>query len=70
MPMHGKEDRMGTGVQPTLFSIPELVHSILFHLSVRDLLRVQRVCRPWKETTDHSLALQRNLFFLPVSNAD
>ena len=54
----------------TLFSIPELVHTVLLHLPVRDLLRVQRVCRLWKELTEQSPALQRNLFFLPTSNAD
>ena len=70
MATHVEGDKMAACLPPTLFSIPELVHSILLHLPVRDLLRVQRVCRLWKETTDHSLALQRKLFFVPVSNAD
>jgi hypothetical protein len=53
---------------PTLFSIPELVQAVLLFLPPRDLIHVQRVCRLWKETTKHSLALQRKLFFHPVSD--
>jgi hypothetical protein len=54
--------------QPALFSIPELVQAVLLFLHPRDLLRVQRVCCLWKETTEHSLALQKKLFFRPVSD--
>ncbi|PMD25542.1 hypothetical protein NA56DRAFT_438340 [Hyaloscypha hepaticicola] len=37
-------------------------------LPPNDLLRVQRVCRLWKDTTEHSLALQKKLFFQPISD--
>jgi len=70
MPTQGNEDSMAACARPTLFSIPELVYTVFLHLSVGDLLRVQRVCRLWKELTDRSPTLQRHLFFLPVSNTD
>jgi hypothetical protein len=53
--------RMSPSAQPRLFSIPELVQMVLFHLPPRHLLRVQRVCRLWKDTTEHSFALQKKL---------
>lgn len=61
---------MATDTRTKVFSIPELVETVLLHLSMRDLLRAQRVCRLWKATTDDSLTLQRKLFFHPVTDTD
>jgi hypothetical protein len=61
-------DTMSPYAQPKVLSVPELVQMILSHLPISDLLRVQRVCRLWKDTTENSLALQKKLFFQPISD--
>jgi hypothetical protein len=45
-----------------------LVETVQLQLPLRDLLRAQRVSQLWKVTTDHSLTLQRILFFHLVSD--
>ncbi len=68
MSVQPRVDKMSPYAQPRLLSIPELVQMVLFHLSLHDLLRVQRVCHLWKDTTEHSLDLEKKLFFQPISD--
>ncbi|KAF2232139.1 hypothetical protein EV356DRAFT_517626 [Viridothelium virens] len=48
-----------------VLEVPELLESILSHLSPRDLLLSQRVSRTWASLIASSPPLQRRLFFLP-----
>jgi F-box domain len=54
----------------TVFSIPELLETVLLQLSLRDLLHAQRVSQVWKDIIKNSPLLQKKLFFQPISDED
>lgn len=52
--------------QDAVFSIPELVESILLHLDMKELLTTaQLVCHIWTNVIKGSSTIQQKLFFLP-----
>jgi hypothetical protein len=53
-----------------VFNIPELLESILQHLSTKDLLLSQRASRAFRYTTQGSIRLRRKLFLQPDWNLE
>ena len=51
-----------SSVAAKVFALPELLEMILFQLSIRQLYRVQRVCRAFKDITERSARLRRHMF--------
>jgi hypothetical protein len=54
----------------SVFLTPELLEAIFFHLPLQDLLRVQRVCRGWRDIIAETPTLQRKLFLQPAHASD
>ncbi|GME25268.1 putative f-box domain protein [Neofusicoccum parvum] len=48
-----------------VLGIYELVELVFLHLPMRDLLRIQQVCRAWQSTIQTSPSIQQSLFFAP-----
>ncbi|KAF4307396.1 putative f-box domain protein [Botryosphaeria dothidea] len=48
-----------------VLGIYELVELVFLHLPMRDLLRIQQVCRAWQSTIQNSPTIQQSLFFAP-----
>lgn len=48
-----------------VFAVPELLESILLELPAKDLLLAQRVDTTFRDAIDHSIKIQRALFFKP-----
>ena len=49
-----------------VFSTIELLEQVLLHLGAKNLVRLQRVCRQWKDLMARSETLQERLFLSPA----
>lgn len=54
----------------TVFTIPELLETILLHLDPRTLLTAQSTCKTWTTLITTSPRIQQALFFIPSSHPE
>jgi hypothetical protein len=48
-----------------VLQLTELLETILLNLSLKEIARAKRVSRKWRNVIDHSIRLQRKMFFQP-----
>ncbi|KAF7191912.1 hypothetical protein HII31_06722 [Pseudocercospora fuligena] len=61
---------MATTATQKVFGICELAEQIFLELSMKDLLLVQRVCKPWQTTIQSSSVCRKALFLEPGRACD
>lgn len=68
--MHGTTDasRCEASGRPLelVLSTTELLENVLAHLSMRELLQAQQICRHWQAVIESSRNLQQNLYFVQM----